>query len=477
MHGLIKGFFVAGIIVLLAVAFILFKGSDINVSAAKSYDAASKIVSITDGTKPLAEYQLIYNTKYCLSDCYSIGTAKLFKEEKLFNKIEFIGRDSLAKQQNVEYKLYILNGTKDMPQEECKEFKQEELKNGTIVDKCITITIVNYPVENWQEYNFEKLPAGEYKWMLTGQKNIQIDVDWIATVATDIKLDEWGWWETNGLDDDLVDYYNLDEAAGTNTIDLISHINGTITGTVAINQAGKINKAYKFSTASGRVAVNGLNTSTYKTWNFWAYGYPTSGGFAISKFISGSNYEYGMYLNNAGYITIFGNGVSYEFTPHYNKNSWQMFTFVKDGTTWRLYINGTSLYNKTSFSTGTGTAVTSFGGSGASYTFLNGYLDEIGIWNRALNQSEITLLYNSSAGVTWGEVTSTCGCPGAATNWVIALGDYCVITTNCNITTGDISYTGTGNITWNATVQAKSFGSLPANERGYVTSNARLIIQ
>jgi hypothetical protein len=477
MHGLIKGLLVCGILSLLFIAAALYNNFG-TVSAAKTYDAASKTVSITDGIKPIAEYQLLYNTKYCLNDCHSIGIAKLFKDEKLFDSIEFLGRDSLAKQQMVTYKVYILNGTKDKSQEICKEYKQEVLKNFTVVDKCVTIAIENYPVENWQEYNYEVLPAGEYKWLLTGQKKAQIDIDWIATVATDIKLDEWGWWETNGLDDDLVNYYNMNEQSGVVIYDSVGYYNGTISGP-DINISGIINTAYNYSTAGDYASVVGLNTSTYKTWNFWAYGYPTTSGFLIVKYISGSNYEYGMYLNNAGYITIFGNGVSYELTPHYNNNAWQMFTFVKDDTTWRIYVNATSLANRTAFATGSGTATTYFGSRAGSYTFHRGKQDEIGIWNRALNQSEITLLYNSSAGVTWGEAaaSSTCTCPGLATNWNISLGDHCVISTACNISSGNITYYSTGNITWNATVQAHSFGQLPANERGYVGSSAALKIQ
>jgi len=42
-------------------------------------------------------------------------------------------------------------------------------------------------------------------------------------------------------------------------------------------------------------------------------------------------------------------------------------------------------------------------------------------------------------------ITNTCTCPATNTNWVINLADNCVISTPCDIGTGNLSTTGTGN--------------------------------
>jgi len=44
-------------------------------------------------------------------------------------------------------------------------------------------------------------------------------------------------------------------------------------------------------------------------------------------------------------------------------------------------------------------------------------------------------------------VGDTCTCAGVDTNWEIDLSDYCVLKTGCDLGTGDLSFTGTGNFT------------------------------
>lgn len=66
----------------------------------------------------------------------------------------------------------------------------------------------------------------------------------------------------------------------------------------------------------------------------------------------------------------------------------------------------------------------------------------------------------------------SCSCPGLNTNWEIDLSDYCVIQQDCDIGTGNISWVGTGNITFNSTINANKIYGLPANQKGYLGSQA-----
>lgn len=73
-----------------------------------------------------------------------------------------------------------------------------------------------------------------------------------------------------------------------------------------------------------------------------------------------------------------------------------------DGTTYRLYVNGTERDTTTvpgtvSFSTRAFT-LGSYDGSGS---FHNGDIDELGIWSRALSASEVSQLYNSGDGLSY----------------------------------------------------------------------------
>lgn len=47
----------------------------------------------------------------------------------------------------------------------------------------------------------------------------------------------------------------------------------------------------------------------------------------------------------------------------------------------------------------------------------------------------------------------TCTCAGAATNWYIDMADWCNITTDCNLTTGNLSFHGSGRTLLNATLE------------------------
>ena len=79
--------------------------------------------------------------------------------------------------------------------------------------------------------------------------------------------------------------------------------------------------------------------------------------------------------------------------------------------------------------------------------------------------------------VTGDAPADSCTCAGADTNWEIDLSDYCVIQSLCNLTTGNITFINTGNITFDAIIQATHINDLPANEKGYLGSSADIRIK
>ncbi|MBU1028506.1 MAG: hypothetical protein KKF48_05670, partial [Nanoarchaeota archaeon] len=85
-----------------------------------------------------------------------------------------------------------------------------------------------------------------------------------------------------------------------------------------------------------------------------------------------------------------------------------------------------------------------------------------------INNTEIFILTTTSA--------DTCTCAGLNENWEIDLSDYCVITDNCDLGTGNITFINTGTITFNATITSCQIGDLPADQRGYL-GNLALIKQ
>jgi hypothetical protein len=82
-------------------------------------------------------------------------------------------------------------------------------------------------------------------------------------------------------------------------------------------------------------------------------------------------------------------------------NTWYHAVCTYDGTDWKLYLDGGLAGTYTG---GIGTFITNantvYVGSGYNNPFP-GDIDEVGIWNRALEGSEITTLYNGGSGITY----------------------------------------------------------------------------
>ena len=82
--------------------------------------------------------------------------------------------------------------------------------------------------------------------------------------------------------------------------------------------------------------------------------------------------------------------------------TWKHWVSVKDGNTWRWYLNG-ELRGETSFNTNTSSQLCSLwfgaisGGNFPPNEELLGSMDDIGIWNKPLSESEVSALYSGMA--------------------------------------------------------------------------------
>ena len=84
--------------------------------------------------------------------------------------------------------------------------------------------------------------------------------------------------------------------------------------------------------------------------------------------------------------------------------------------------------------------------------------------------------YDSVDLVYGATTTDSCSCPGLNTNWEINLEDYCIINSDCNIGTGNISWINNGNATFNAKINSKNMEVLPNNGILFIDSNTDLIL-
>jgi hypothetical protein len=190
--------------------------------------------------------------------------------------------------------------------------------------------------------------------------------------------------------------------------------NGTVNGaTLTTDRYGNANSAYNFITNSDIIQNQNFNmTSQNFTISVWAkllttYSYTlfnvvefgpidntTIGGFSLR--IDQNNSVYG---NNMYQIYGITNNEIHSDSYEFNLlNIWNNIIFTKDGENTRLYLNGQLI--SSNIDAGTISYANSwlqFGNKGNINNNLVGsrLIDDIGIWNRALTQQEITNLYNS----------------------------------------------------------------------------------
>lgn len=208
-----------------------------------------------------------------------------------------------------------------------------------------------------------------------------------------------GYWPFNG---------NANDESGNGN-------NGTINGaTLTTDRFGNNSSAFDFDGQSNYIEVvssnslNVTNSYTLSVWinvSQWSFLSPIDEHSIISKIDNGN--WYGGYevwtTNNNGTIAHSGNiGNSNVLitSSNYIENVWYNVLLTYDGNSLKMFVNGI-LVNSQSKSGQIQTSSIPLrfgrrGGAGFYNNWFKGKIDDIGIWNRALTQQEITNLYNSA---------------------------------------------------------------------------------
>jgi glucose/arabinose dehydrogenase/PKD repeat protein len=194
----------------------------------------------------------------------------------------------------------------------------------------------------------------------------------------------------------LVAAYGFDEATGTTAVDVSGLGNtGVLNSTTTRTTSGKYGGALVFDGSSAFVSISdaaSLDLTSAMTLEAWVY--PTRSGAGWGDVVYKANDAY--YLDgsstNSGFPAA---GGTFTASPLYStaalpQNTWSHLAATYDGTTLRLYVNGTQVASKAQ----TGAIQTSslpltIGGdvpNGQNYT---GRIDEVRVYNRALSVAEI----------------------------------------------------------------------------------------
>ena len=208
-----------------------------------------------------------------------------------------------------------------------------------------------------------------------------------------------GWWPFNG---------NANDESGNGN-------NGAVNGAaITVDRFGLSNAAYGFDGISNVIHVdsffinNSLNNMSYSVWIKRATNIESGrktiiiqtapDGLGYSNMISydgiTSTLSYYNYWNPNNYYLSQSNVMP-------SPNVWYNVVTARDGVSMKIYINGV-LQNTSDFPHSIESAKDLVVGGQWNFTNnstsenFNGVIDDIGIWNRALTQQEITDLYNGN---------------------------------------------------------------------------------
>ena len=173
---------------------------------------------------------------------------------------------------------------------------------------------------------------------------------------------------------------------------------------VTFGVGGQINYGARFNGSSSHIATTTLLPTNNFTFSCWVN--PNSFTSSANKVIYNQNIT-----NNRFYISIFDSGKieawngSSTFTTSssvVNLNQWHNIVYTADSTNGKkIYVDGVEVLTTSNTGNNQGTASgTNWTGFGKWYTnilYLDGDLDQVRIFSKALNQTEVDTLYAETA--------------------------------------------------------------------------------
>ena len=232
--------------------------------------------------------------------------------------------------------------------------------------------------------------------LLIGFASLTINAQVPTYVPTDGLL---GYWAFTGNANDATTYAN----------------NGTISGaTLTADRFGNVNNAYSFNGSSNFISFPQLfrfHQTGDATISMWINANTPLGNvqssFLFSKTTTGDQNRFNFYLrvftgNTANLALRFDyreNTSNLHDLNAFNtfpKNTWKHIVFSRTGNVYSLYIDGVFINTVTDNTPALPSAIGWVIGNDTTSNYdFNGKIDDIGIWNKALNANEILSLYQS----------------------------------------------------------------------------------
>ncbi|KKN09003.1 hypothetical protein LCGC14_1050960 [marine sediment metagenome] len=273
-------------------------------------------------------------------------------------------------------------------------------------------------------------------------------------------IDPW----TEDLNTGLIGYFALDSTSGTVAIDSLDISNGTLTNMEGNewNSSGKIEAALEFDHTSDATECVVVSDSALldgiKSVSLWYHNRDTAGvadgrvvftkGNDVDPLRTAFTYEDdsdGFRFYDDDYGIIFTYSVAGGTIEDYH------FVLTLSGTNLTLYVDGEQERTGTldSATMWNNNFPVRFGGSCTNNRAVHGQVDELGLWNVTLNGTQVTTLYNSDVGISYGAVDTTAptmtllgpndGLNSSNTSQVFAVNVYDGVNVDTVILYGDFS--------------------------------------
>lgn len=429
----------------------------------KSYYSEERRVVIEDSNY---EVQLDFNLLTQYDEVVGLGNdtkiASLFLDDWKGGRSEFVD--------NIE--LYNIDNDYEVEEKEVW-FKY---RNLTLHEHCYDINESNFTKgENVTQECFE---YNNTEWILFDSLDDLPNKDIEVGIFTETKLyDHYEWVITvegfeilefaSFLVTDIAYYFKFDEASGDAT-EASGNVtgNGTVVGATQ-NVEGIINTAYSFDGNDevtwgdeGALDITGL--ISINAWGTVDADLATNEAPRILQ--KGDNAgNYGFFINYINLDFVADGGiVTSDSVTDMRGTGFRMFTATFNDSANQIifYLDGsvvsTETYTEPLVGDGNTLHVGDWGGSGSRP--WKGKLDEIGVWNRILNSTEISGLYaGGSPGAEQQypfEPADTC--TYSSGNWEVDCSDNCSITSNVDVGGNNISIIGTGTFVTTANITGYS---------------------
>ncbi|MCK5450103.1 BspA family leucine-rich repeat surface protein, partial [Candidatus Pacearchaeota archaeon] len=200
--------------------------------------------------------------------------------------------------------------------------------------------------------------------------------------------------------DSLVLYMPFDVSGTTQYDYSVNENDGTVTDAV-FNSSGKYGGAYEFDGNGDRVGGSGSGIGTIGTGNYTVSAWVYKKDSVTAGIVAFDDYDPVWAINVDEHMYVYDSTYKDNSTGTVALDSWQHITYVRYNTSaggMKYYING--VYDSSATHDDSIGAVTNFeiGAdrvAGGEFDF-NGSIDEVMVFNRSLNSTEISDLYNKS---------------------------------------------------------------------------------